>query len=340
MHDMPFDLAAALQALPGPDAAAMAAARARQDTLTKPRGALGRLEEIAVFMAGWPGSRSGPRADRIKVVVFAGNHGVTAKGVSPYPAAVTAQMVANFQAGGAAINAICAANGLAFAVLPLRLDTPTGDITEGPALTPEAFSEAATIGASSVDDDLDLLICGEMGIGNTTIAAALSAHCLGGTGGQWAGPGTGLDGAGIAHKADVIDRALARHADVPRAGIAPLIALGGRETAAVAGAVVAARRKRIPVLLDGAIVTASVLPLWRANPDILAHCLAGHLSAEPAHARLLEAMGLTPILDLGMRLGEGSGAAVAASVVRAAVATHTQMATFEEAAVAARAKHG
>jgi nicotinate-nucleotide--dimethylbenzimidazole phosphoribosyltransferase len=318
--------------LPAPSDAFRAAARARQRQLTKPTGSLGRLEDVAVFMAGW--SRDGtPRAERVAIHVFAGNHGVVAQGVSPYPAAVTAQMVKNFQAGGAAINALARTAGTRLGVHALDPDRPTGDIAVEAAMSLAETEAAIAAGAAAVTGDLDLLVLGEMGIGNTTIAAALAAQVCGGGGSDWAGAGTGLDAAGVARKAAVVDRALARCRDVPRSAIATLAALGGREIAALAGAIVAARRARVPVLIDGFVVTAALAVLAMENPAVTAHALAGHVSAERAHRRLLAHLDLPPLLDLGLRLGEASGAAVALPIVRAAVAAHVEMATFGEAGV-------
>lgn len=329
----PEDFRDALADLPRANAVFELKAQRRQAELTKPPGSLGRLEQIAVHLAGWQADGI-PRAERIKVVVFAGNHGVTAQGVSPYPAAVTAQMVANFEAGGAAINAITSSLGLQLEVIPLQLDDPTADITRAPAMSEAETLAALNAGVRSVEDSLDLLILGEMGIGNTTIAAALCAGSLGETGADWVGPGTGHDAAGIARKAAAVEQAIARSKrDILAGPFAVLRQLGGRETAAIAGAIVAARRSRIPVILDGYVVTASLAPLFVQNPAIVEHCIAGHESAEPAHRKLLQKLQLSPLLDLGMRLGEGTGAALAAAIVRAAVATHTQMATFAAAAV-------
>ncbi|MEM7751351.1 MAG: nicotinate-nucleotide--dimethylbenzimidazole phosphoribosyltransferase, partial [Pseudomonadota bacterium] len=302
--------------------------------LTKPPGSLGRLEELAVFLAGW--SESGqPCVDKAKTAIFAGNHGVTAQGVSPYPSEVTAQMVANFENGGAAINAITAAVGAELDVFGLRLESPTGDITVGPAMTEAELLEALNVGAGAVTADVDILAVGEMGIGNTTVAAALSASSFGGSGAHWAGPGTGLDDKGVGKKADVIDCALALHSHVSSA-VDRLRCLGGRELAAIAGAVLAARHQHCPVVIDGYVATAAIAPLFADNSDITAHCVAGHRSAEPAHGALLGKLGLTPVLDLDMRLGEGTGATLALAVLRAAAAAHNRMATFEEASVANR----
>jgi nicotinate-nucleotide--dimethylbenzimidazole phosphoribosyltransferase len=322
-----------LDTLPTADGAAREVARMRQEILTKPPGSLGRLEEIAVFLAGW--QRPQIRADRVQVLLFAGNHGVTRQGVSPYPSEVTAQMVANFECGGAAINALAKTLGLALSVHPLSLEKPTGDISIEDAMTEAEALTAFQAGADAVDARADLLVVGEMGIGNTTIAAALCAAAFSGTGLDWAGAGTGMDSAGVHHKAEIIDRALAR-VGTANAAFEIMQKLGGRELCAIAGAVCAARQKRIPVLLDGFVACAALAPLFATHPAILEHCLAGHRSAERAHVHLLERFGLRPLLDLDMRLGEGSGAALAVAVVRAAVATHTGMATFEAAGVTDR----
>lgn len=317
--------------LPVADAAAMAAARARQDSLTKPPGALGRLEELAVFMAGWQATDR-PRIARAQALVFAGNHGICAQGVNPFPQAVTAQMVANFRAGGAAINQLCREAGADLSVVALDLDRPTGDFTQGPAMTEAETLDAMTRGAEAVDPGANVLILGEMGIGNSTVAAALASALFGGDPGDWVGPGTGSDSAGLARKVAAITAGLSRHAGLPP--MQTLAALGGREQAAICGAVLAARTARVPVILDGFICTAAAAPLHAADPRLLDHCLIGHVSAEPGHARLLDALGKRPILGLDMRLGEGSGAAVALMVLRAALACHNGMATFAEAGVA------
>lgn len=316
-----------LSDLPQPDSAARAEAEARQASLTKPAGSLGRLEELAVFMAGWRGPR--PRIDRAQALVFAGNHGICDRGVNPFPQSVTAQMVANFRAGGAAINQLAGAAGAELSVVALDLDHPTRDFTTGPAMTEAEVLDALRIGAEAVDPTADVLVVGEMGIGNSTIAAALACATFGGDPRDWVGPGTGASDAVQGRKAEVIAEGLARHADLLRDPFGAFLAFGGREQVAMAGAVIAARRCRVPVILDGFIGTASVAPVaaW------LDHCLIGHASAEPGHARLAAALGKRPILDLGMRLGEGSGAAVALMVLRAALAAHDGMATFAEAGV-------
>lgn len=323
---------AALDSLSQPDMAARDAAAQRQGQLTKPPGSLGRLEDIAVFFAGWQGVER-PRITRGRAVIFAGNHGVVARGVSAFPAEVTAQMVANFTAGGAAINALAAAAGLELSVVPLDLDRPTVDFTTGPAMSEAECLAALAAGAEAVGD-ADLLVLGEMGIGNTTPAAALAAASFGGDAALWVGPGTGVDAQGLSRKAMAVTDGLTRHRAQLTSAFEMLRRLGGREIAAMAGAVLAARIKRIPVVLDGFIGTAAVAPLASANPNITAHCLSGHCSAEPGHTLLLARLGLEPILSLKMRLGEGSGAAVAVQVIRSALAAHDGMATFAEAGVA------
>ena len=330
----PADFLSALGNLPSPDQPARAAATARQGQLTKPPGSLGRLEDIAVFVAGWQ-ARERPAIAHGKVVVFAGNHGVVARGVSAFPAAVTAQMVANFANGGAAINALSAAAGLTLDVVPIDLDRPTADFTQGPAMTAEECLDALNIGAAAIGGDTDLLVLGEMGIGNSTAAAALCAASFGGDVAGWVGPGTGLDGEGIARKVTTVEVALARHAVALNDPFEILRHLGGREIVAIAGAVLAARQRHIPVVLDGFICSSAIAPLVAAHPGIVDHCLAGHCSTEPGHGRLLDLLGLEPLLRLDMRLGEGSGAAVAVGVIRAALLAHDRMATFAEAGVAA-----
>jgi nicotinate-nucleotide--dimethylbenzimidazole phosphoribosyltransferase len=318
--------------LPDGDTAAAAAVDARQAQLTKPPGSLGRLEEIVAWLAMWRGGP--PRLDRVDVLVFAGNHGVTVRGVSPFPAAVTAQMVANFAAGGAAINQLAQASSARLAVIPLDLDTPTADFTHEPAMDEAAFLAAVAAGYNVVRPGTDLICLGEMGIGNTTAAAALAAALFGGNGARWAGRGTGVDDKGLTRKQATIDAALARHAAILDDPLKLAAALGGRELAAILGATLAARHHRIPVLLDGFVCTAAVAPLFKLRTDALDHAQAAHVSAEAAHRALLDMLKLKPLLDLGMRLGEGSGAALAVSILRAALACHAGMATFAEAGVA------
>ncbi|WP_135449922.1 nicotinate-nucleotide--dimethylbenzimidazole phosphoribosyltransferase [Tabrizicola caldifontis] len=325
------ELRALLSDLPMPDPAAIAAAEARNGQLTKPPGALGRLEKLAVWMAGWQGTEK-PRADRPQIAIFAGNHGVAAKGVSAFPAEVTVQMVANFTHGGAAINQLAKAFGARLDVHALDLDHPTADFTEGPAMTEAEVVAALRKGFEAVDPQADLFVAGEMGIGNTTSAAAIATALYGGTG--WAGRGTGVDDAGLRRKEAAIAAGVERNRALLGDPLQVLRALGGREIAAMAGAILGARMARVPVILDGFIACAAAAVLDRAAPGALDHCIAGHQSAEGAHARLLEKLGKEPLLALGLRLGEGSGAALAIGVVKGAVACHSGMATFAEAGVA------
>ena len=325
--------AAALGNLPTASAAAVTGARDRQAELTKPAGSLGRLEDLAAFMAGWQGTPR-PRLDRVRAVVFAGNHGVAARGVSAFPVEVTAQMVANFGAGGAAINVLARSCGAELTVVPLDLDRPTGDIAQEPAMGEAECLAALDAGAAMVAADTQLLLVGEMGIGNTTPAAALCAAALGGEAAEWCGRGSGIDAAGLSRKVMTVERALALHRVHCDGPFETLRRLGGREIAAMAGAMLAARMQRVPVLLDGFIVCAAIAPLVAARPEFTDHCIAAHCSVEAAHERLLARFGLEPLLRFGMRLGEGSGAALAVPLVRAALATHNEMATFAEAAVA------
>jgi nicotinate-nucleotide--dimethylbenzimidazole phosphoribosyltransferase len=322
---------ALLDPLPAPDSDARHRAQARDAQLTKPPGALGRLEDIALWYAGWRGE-SRPRMARAQIVIFVGNHGVAARGVSAFPAEVTAQMVANFRNGGAAINQIAATFGARVDVVALDLDRPTADFTTAPAMSEADLVAALAAGWASVDPDAGLFVPGEMGIANTCVAAAVAAGLYGGTG--WCGAGTGVDAAGLARKEATVDAGLSRHAGALDDPLEVLRRLGGRELAAMAGAILRARHLRLPVLLDGFICTASAAVLERARPGALDHALAGHLSAEGGHSRLLEALGKAPLVSLGLRLGEGSGAALAIGVVQAAIACHSGMATFAEAGVA------
>lgn len=326
------ELRAACRDLPAGSEVAAAAVARRQDTLTKPQGSLGRLEAIAAWLARWQG-RDMPRLDRVKVLVFAGNHGVTAQGVSAYPSEVTVQMVANFAHGGAAINQLARATGAELDVIPLDLDHPTDDFTQGVAMDEAAFLTAVSAGYDAVDTDLDLVCLGEMGIGNTTPAAAISAALFGGGAEKWTGRGTGVDDAGLKRKVVAIEAGLDRHAAVLADPLKAAAALGGRELAAIFGATLAARHRNVPVLLDGFVCTAAAAPLAKLHPAGLAHTISAHVSAEAGHRGLLQALGLTPLLDLGMRLGEGSGACLAVNLVRSALACHAGMASFAEAGV-------
>jgi nicotinate-nucleotide--dimethylbenzimidazole phosphoribosyltransferase len=320
-----------MKTLPLKDADAVAGAQARNGQLTKPPGALGRLEDLAIWYAGWRGTDR-PSLNAPQIIVFAGNHGVAAKGVSAFPPEVTEQMVLNFQHGGAAINQLAKTFGAKMDVHALSLDTPTADFTQGPAMTEAEVCAAIQTGWDAVDADADLLVTGEMGIGNTTSAAAIGTAILGGDAADWTGRGTGVEGAALQVKTDVVAAGVALHGGKGD-GLDMLAALGGRELAAMAGAILRARSLRIPVILDGFICTAAAICLHATQDGVLDHSVAGHQSDERAHARMLEALDKAPLLQLGLRLGEASGGALAIGVLQGAIACHSGMATFAEAGV-------
>lgn len=330
---LPFDdFRDLVNLVPGPDAAAVAAIRARAAELTKPAGSLGRMEAIVEWLAAWQGTAE-PAVNRPLVAVFAANHGVTAKGVSAYPPSVTRAMVENFAAGGAAINQICAAEDIGLKVFELALDHPTPDISEEDAFDEAGCAATMAFGMEALAGGADLLCVGEMGIGNTTVAAAILHALFGGRPEDWVGPGTGVAGEALARKVAVVRQAVARLGGRTDDAFEVLRRLGGREIAAMVGAILAARHQKVPVIVDGYVATAAAAVLFAANPAAIEHCLFGHLSAEPAHAKVLALMGKRPLLDLDMRLGEGTGAALAAGLVRTAAKIHAGMATFAQARV-------
>ncbi len=326
------EIRALLNHLPGPDLESANAATERQAQLTKPAGSLGRLEELAIWLATWQ-ARHPPRLDHPRTIVFAGNHGVAARGVSAYPAAVTAEMVKNFVAGGAAVNQLCRVVDADLRVYEMNLDAPTADIVDGPAMTEAECGNAMAYGMMAVEPGIDALAIGEMGIGNTTAAAALCAALFGGEAELWTGPGTGVAGTALDNKRRVVAAAVARHMPEARDPFDMLRRLGGLELAAIAGAVMAARLGRVPVVLDGFSSTAAAAALFAAEPHALDHCVVAHVSAEPGHRVLLDRLGQRPLFDLGMRLGEASGATIALGLLQAAAACHNGMATFTEAGV-------
>ncbi|GAB5448335.1 nicotinate-nucleotide--dimethylbenzimidazole phosphoribosyltransferase [Gymnodinialimonas sp.] len=327
------DFRAALSAATGPDAEARAGAEARNGQLTKPPGALGRLEDLAIWYAAWRGEAQ-PRIAAPQVIIFAGNHGVAARGVSAFPPEVTVQMVANFAHGGAAINQLCTLAGAKMSVHPIDLDTPTADFTQGPAMSEAEVMAAIKVGWEAVDPASDLLVVGEMGIGNTTSAAAIAHALFGGEADAWTGRGTGVDDAGLTLKSKVVAEGLAANPEAAEDPLQALRCLGGRELAAMAGAIAHARVLHVPVILDGFICTAAAAALAQAVPGALDHAVAGHVSDEQAHGTMLDHLGKAPLLQLGLRLGEGSGGALAIQVLRGAIACHSGMATFAEAGVA------
>lgn len=332
----------------------------RLDRLTKPPGSLGRLETLAIQLAGIRGEVV-TAIERPAVAVFAGDHGITRQGVSPYPSEVTRQMVANFASGGAAINVLAraaraelivvdvgvAGERLAPAALAAgtrfvdaRVAAGTRDFSQEPAMTHDEALAAIEAGRRIVDElgeGCDLLGVGEMGIGNTTASSAVVAALTGRPAIEVTGRGTGLDDAGVRHKTAVIDAAVALHAPNPNRPMEVLAAVGGLEIAALVGAILAAASARIPVVLDGFITGAAALVARGLAPALPPRLIASHRSSEPGHAVVLATLGLDPILDLGLRLGEGSGAALAIPVVAAAAAIVGGMATFEDAGVTDRA---
>ncbi|MEM5477832.1 nicotinate-nucleotide--dimethylbenzimidazole phosphoribosyltransferase [Pacificibacter sp. AS14] len=321
---------AILAAAPQADVQSKAGAADRNSTLTKPAGSLGRLEDIAIWYASWRGDAR-PTIEAPQVIIFAGNHGVTAQGVSAFPTEVTAQMVINFEHGGAAINQLSKNAGAAMSVHAIELDRPTHDFTVQPAMSEADCVAALAVGWNAVSDTTDLLVVGEMGIGNTTSAAAICNALFGGAASDWTGRGTGVDDAGLKIKQNVVAKGVAKFGDL--GALQVLAALGGRELAAMAGAIARARDLRIPVILDGFICCAAAATLEQAQSGALDHCIAGHTSAESGHGRLLAALGKEAMIDFGLRLGEGSGAALALPLIKAAVACHSGMATFAEAGV-------
>ncbi|WDR02795.1 nicotinate-nucleotide--dimethylbenzimidazole phosphoribosyltransferase [Devosia algicola] len=329
------DVIELLTIVPKGDEAAVAAIRDRDSILTKPPGSLGQMEKLVEFLGRWQG-KSSPTLDNPMVAIFAGNHGVTDQGVSAFPREVTAQMVANFTNGGAAISQICTLHEINLRVFELALELPTGDITKAAALDDRMCAATIAYGMEAIAGKPDLICIGEMGIGNTTIAAAIYAALFGGSGADWVGRGTGVDDAGLQRKADAVDRALAFHAEALSDPLAILARVGGREIAAMLGALIATRQQKVPVIVDGFVATAAAAVAFAVNPASIDHCLFAHVSAESGHAKALRTMGKTGLLDLGLRLGEGSGAALAAILAKTALHLHNNMATFESASVSGR----
>jgi nicotinate-nucleotide--dimethylbenzimidazole phosphoribosyltransferase len=329
------EIRALLAHLPGPDLDAGSAAATCERALAKPVGALGRLEELALWLATWQG-RHPPRLDHPRTIVFAANHGVAAHGVSALPAAATAQMVHRVVAGGAAVNQLCQVIDADLRVYEMNLDSPTADIVDAPAMSEEECAGAIAYGMMAVEPGIDALAVGDMGVANTTVAAALCLALFGGDAADWTGPGSGVAGAALDNKRAVVAAAVARHRPRqqdrhPSDPFELLRRLGGLEFAAMVGTILAARMGRVPVVLDGFAACAAAAVLHAADPRALDHCVAGHLTPEPGHRRLLERLGKRPLLDLGMRLGEATGATLALVLLKAAVACHTGMASSSEA---------
>jgi nicotinate-nucleotide--dimethylbenzimidazole phosphoribosyltransferase len=326
------EIRALMRELPGPDLEARTACIAREATLTKPAASLGRLEGLTEWLATWQG-RHPPKLDHPRTAVFAGNHGIAARGVSAYPPAVTQQMVENFVNGGAAVNQLCQTVDADLRVYELDLDNPTKDFTAEPAMSEQDCARAMAYGMMAVEPGLDVLCLGEMGIGNTTSAAALCCALFGGEAAAWVGPGTGVSGSVLARKREIVGIGVTRHKSEAKDPLDMLRRLGGLELAAIAGAVIAARLARAPVLLDGFACTAAAAVLFAIDRHALDHCLVAHRSTEPGHERLLTLLNKQPLLDLDMRLGEASAATLAVALLKAAIACHTGMATFAEAGI-------
>ena len=319
----------ALADLPEPDAPARMAVEKRAAGVLRPSGAFARLDEVAVWLAGWQRTDR-PRIAHPTAIVFVADHGVAAERVSAYPSGVTVEMLRALRSGKATAAVMARELGAGLEIVDVGVGRPTGNLLREPALTPDAFAAAWDAGRHAVSGlDADLVVLGEMGIGNTTAAAAVCLGLYGGDTRAWTGRGTGVNAAMLRHKRGVV-RAAARRLGSESDPIEILRQLGGAEMVAIAGATVETRRRSIPVVLDGFVVGAAVAPLAVARAGSLDHCLAGHVSAEPGHRRLLERLALKPLLDLGLRLGEGSGALAALPLVRLAAACVIDVATFDE----------
>ncbi len=314
------------------DAKIAESARALQNQLTKPIGSLGKLEDLAIWMAGWQ-KKIRPTIQNPYCLIFAGNHGIAIKGVSAYPPEVTVQMVENFRRGGAAINQLCKLADIKLSVIPIDLDKPTRDFSEEKAMNENEVISAMQLGFDSVPQRCDLLVLGEMGISNTSSATAISCALFDESVTAMTGSGTGLTEEQVSNKINIINIALKLHGKKFTDTVDLLSCYGGRELSAIAGAIIAARDKSIPVLLDGFTCTVAASTLLLIDKRFLDHCLISHLSTEPGHAKILDILQKEPILDLKLRLGEASGAATAALILKAAVATHNGMATFADAKV-------
>ncbi|GAA5094111.1 nicotinate-nucleotide--dimethylbenzimidazole phosphoribosyltransferase [Bartonella acomydis] len=326
----PFDdFRALLTNLPSADAFSITLAKKRQKKLIKAQGALGKLGDIAVWYAGWRGEEK-PIVKRPLVAIFAGNHGVTEENVTPFPQSMTQKMVENFATGGAAINQICIAYDLGLKIFDLALDYPTMNITKDAAMDERSAAATMAFGMESIAGGTDLLCIGEMGIGNTTIASALCLALFGGDVAEWTGSGMGSEKEFFQRKTAAVKTAISLHKDHFHDPFEIMRRLGGREIAAMVGAILAARMEKVPVILDGFVATAAAAILYKMHPRALDHILIGHVSSEESHRRLLRKIDKEPILDLKMHLGEGTGAALAAGIVKAAVLTHAQMTIFDQ----------
>lgn len=322
---LPFDdFRQLLKTLPGPNEAARARAAARTAALSSQGPALGRAGTTAEWLAAWTGRD--PQVLRPLVALFAGTHGVYRQGVSPRGAGDTQAMIEHCAAGGAMVNQLCAAGDLGLKVFDLALHLPVGDITLEPALDERGCAATMAFGMEAVAGGIDLLCVGGVGAGGTTSAAAIMCGLFGGEARDWVGPGAGADEAMVARKVDAVEKAVALHGPHLKDPLEALRRLGGREFAAIAGAILAARVEKVPVILDGYVSLAAAAILHAATPSAIDHCLPGHVSTEPGMAKAASLMGLQPLLDLSLGDGEGAGAAFAASIVKNAALVHSGMA--------------
>ena len=330
---LPFDdIRNLLVALPEGGRLASQAVRERDATLVKPAGTLGRLEDIAEWLAHWQG-RARPSVSQPFTVIFAASHGIEAHGVSPYPETHTRQLMETYAAGGGATNQIAAEFGAGLKVFELALDYPTGDITQEAALDEKSAAATFAFGMEAIAGEPDLLCLGDLGSGNTAVAAAIYCALFGGSASDWAGREASMEDDAHEAKVQAISRAVELHRDHLKDPLEIMRRLGGRETCAIAGAIAAARLQGIPVLLDGYTVCAAAALLQALNPAALDHCIAAHVSSHGAHADVLRRLGKQPLLDMSIALGEGAGATLAIGIIKAAVACHNEMATREQAHV-------
>jgi len=326
------EVLAIIKEFPTPDLDSAREAMARNSQLTKPLGALGRLETLVEWLSMWQATYP-PKLNHPRTSVFAGNHGIAKYGVSAYPSSVTAQMVENFIAGGAAVNQLCHTFDADLRVYELGLEDPTADFTKEPAMSEEECARAMAYGMMSVEPGLDIICLGEMGIGNTTSASAIARGLFGGAAKDWVGLGTGISTEGLRKKIEIVEKGYTRHKDKKKDPLSLFAALGGLELAAIIGAVIAARLARVPVILDGFACTMAAAVLFAIEPKAIDHCLVAHCSVEPGHKKLLALIGKTPLFDLEMRLGEGSGATLSLGILKAALDCHLGMATFDSAGI-------
>ena len=321
-----------IKELPGPDLESLKKFTLHDAQLTKPMGSLGKLETLVEWLTSWQ-AQYPPSLNHPRTSVFAGNHGVAKYGVSAFPSSVTSEMVKNFVEGGAAVNQLCKTFDADLRVYELGLEHPTSDFTKEPAMTEEDCVRAMAYGMMAIEPGLDVVCLGEMGIGNTTSAAAVSMGLFGGKAEEWVGRGTGITPKTLEKKIKLVQAAVDFHLPQTEDPLSIFAALGGLELAAIIGTIIAARLARVPVILDGFACTASAAVLFALDPTTIDHCLVAHRSVEPGHTKLLELMCKDPLFDLGLRLGEGSGATLALGILKAAVNCHTGMATFSSAGI-------